>query len=489
MKDEILAGIESLSGSDNISSEQNVLDSYSKDLSFTPGCKPAAVAWPKKREDVEAIVKWAKQKKIPIVPVSSGEPHSKGDTVPQIGGGLVVDLSKLNKIIRINKRNRVMIIEPGVTYEQVQPALQKEGLRIITPLKPKKAKSVLGSVLEREPCIAPRYQWDASDPLCCMEVVFGTGDTFRTGEAAGPGGMEAQWEIKGAQKFPNGPHQLDYHRLVQGSQGSLGIATWASIKCELLPTVTELYFIPVENVNSLAEFTAEIMGRYLGEEYFIVNAMTAASLIGKSKEEIQSLKESLPKFVAIYCMNGMERHPEERVEYQVRDMQDIARNSGLNPVKRVNGIGSSKMLKALNSLSDDVYYKHIYKGSCQEIFFISKFQEISKYIDVMNKVAKNSGYPTTDIGVYIQPMVQGTSCHVEFQFPHDPSDSVETEKLKGLIDKAVKELVKEGAFFSRPYPGWAYEVYRNRGDIVEPLKKVKAVFDPNNIMNPGKLCF
>jgi FAD/FMN-containing dehydrogenase len=489
MGGKIFSGIESLSGSNNISSESTMLELYAKDLSFTSGRKPAAVVWPAKKEAIQGIVKWANEKKIPLVPVSSGGPHFRGDTVPQIGGGLIVDLSKLDNIIRINKRNRVMIIEPGVTYEKIQPELKKHGLRLITPLKPKKNKSVLGSVLEREPGIAPRYQWDVSDPLCCMEVVFGTGDSFRTGEAAGPGGMEAQWKINGAQKFPNGPHQLDYHRLIQGSQGSLGIATWASVKCELLPTISVLHFIPVDDIRQLANYTADVMGRYLGEEYFILNAISAATLIGNTKEEIQSLRQSLPKFTAIHIINGMERHPEERVEYQIKDMHDIAQKFGLNPVKRVNGCGSGKMMKILNTPSGDVYWKHVYKGGCQDIFFISKLDHAAKYIDIMNTEAKNVGYPTNDIGIYIQPMVQGTSCHVEFQLPYDPSDKAEAEKVKGLMDITVKELVKAGAFFSRPYPGWAYEVYRNRGDIVGPLKKVKTVFDPNNIMNPGKLCF
>lgn len=486
---EILSGLEGVIGSGSVSTQPDILEKYGKDLSFTRGLKPAAVIQPGKRDEIQGIIQWANENSVPIVPVSSGGPHFRGDTVPQIGGGVVIDLSQINEIVRINKRNRVMIIEPGVTYEKLELELKKEGLRIIKPLKPKKNKSVIGSILEREPGIAPRYQWDVSDPLCCMEVVFGTGDIFRTGEAAGPGGMEAQWKIKGAQKFPNGPHQLDYHRLVQGSQGSLGITTWASVKCELLPKVSELYFLPVDDINQLLDYTSEAMGRYLGEEYFILNSMSAACLIGNSKEEIQSLKESLPNFIAIHIINGMERSPQEKVEYQIKDMHDIAQKSGLTPVKRVNGCGSAKMKRVLDTPSDDLYWKQTFKGACQDIFFISKIKNASKFINIFLEEAKKVDFPTNEIGIYIQPMVQGTSCHIEFELPYDPSDSVEENKLKELMNNAVPKLVQEGAFFSRPYPEWAREVYRSRGDIVNPLKKIKSVFDPKNIMNPGKLCF
>ena len=488
MDDLMLSEVESIVGSKNISRDPDDLESYSKDLSFSPKRRPDAVVWPSKSEDIQKIVKWANKIKMPLIPVSTGGPRLRGNTVPQIGG-VIVDLSRMNKIIRINKRNRVMMVEPGVTFEQVQPELEKEGLRLITPMKPRKGKSVLGSVLEREPCIAPRYQWDICDPLCCMEVIFGTGEMLRTGEASGPLGVEAQWNIGGAQKFPHGPHQLDYHRLVQGAQGTMGIATWASIKCEILPTLTELNFIPSDDLESLFAFSYAIVSKTLGEEFFIANSATLASLAGESADEIQSLKETLPPFVAVHCINGMERRAEERVEYQLKDMLDIAQNNGLVPVKRLDGLGSGKMLNIINSFSGDVYWKHTYKGGCQEIFFVTTLDRSPKYIKVMYSVAERAGYPVNDIGLYIQPIVQGTSCHVEFQLPYNPEDTDETQKVKLLAADAVKVLIKEGAFFTRPYPAWAHDVYQGRADMVRSLRKIKSIFDPNNIMNPGKLCF
>ena len=488
MGNDFSSDLKSIVGQENVSEDKETLESYSGDMSFAPRRCPDAVAYPAVREEVQEIVKWANKNKTPLIPISSGAPHFRGDTVPQ-EGGVVVDLSRMNKVMRINRRNRVMVIEPGVTYTQIQDELKKEGLRLITPLKPRKSKSVLGSVLEREPCIAPRYHWDISDPLCCMEVVFGSGDFFRTGEAAGPGGLEAQWKIGGAQKFPSGPHQLDYHRLVQGSQGTMGIATWASIKCELLPKAEKLYFIPADKLDDLIDFTYQIVRLTLGEEIFIVNRAALASLMGKTETEIRDMQESLPAWSVVHCINGFERHPEERVAYQEQDMLEAAQKCGVNPVTALNGLGSGETLKSIRSISDDPYWKFGGKGGCQEIFFVTTLDESSGYLKVMSDVCERVGYSFNDIGVYIQPIVQGTSCHMEFQIPCNPDDEAEAKKVKTLFTQASKALLKEGAFFSRPYPGWAYDVYQSRSDIVTPLKKVKSVFDPNNIMNPGKLCF
>ena len=122
-----------------------------------------------------------------------------------------------------------------MTFGELIPAAEKEGIRLNLPLLPRATKSVVGSLLEREPVVMPKYQWDISDPVACLEVIFGTGEDFRTGQAAGPGTVEEQWAVGGVQKAPYGPHVAAWHRLVQGAQGTMGIVTWASLRCELLP--------------------------------------------------------------------------------------------------------------------------------------------------------------------------------------------------------------------------------------------------------------
>ena len=57
------------------------------------------------------------------------------------------------------------------------------------------------------------------------------------------------------------------------------------------------------------------------------------------------------------------------------------------------------------------------------------------------------------------------------------------------MTKASEELIRQGAFFSRPYGIWADMVYSRDAQTTIVLKKVKEYFDPNNVLNPGKLCF
>jgi FAD/FMN-containing dehydrogenase len=107
----------------------------------------------------------------------------------------------------------------------------------------------------------------------------------------------------------------------------------------------------------------------------------------------------------------------------------------------------------------------------------------------MKKISTKYRYPYSDIGCYIQPMVQGRGCHCEFNLFCDASDAGEVAEVKSLFLEASETFIRSGAFFSRPYGPWADMVYSRYATGVTSLKKLKDIFDPINILNPGKLCF
>lgn len=468
--------------------DEDTLSAYSEDLSFVPPGRPDCVVRPRDAKEVQAIVRWANETHTPLMPVSSGPPRFRGDTIPG-SGGVVIDLIRMNKVIRVNRRNRVVMIEPGVTFAQIQEEVGNVGMRVTTPLLPRRTKSVIASFLEREPIMIPRYHWDISDPLCCVEVVFGSGDLFRTGEAAGPGTIEEQWRAGGAQKFPLGPHQVDYHRIIQGAQGTMGIVTWASVKCEISPQIQKLFLVPSESFEELIGFMYKLLKLDIGEEILALNSLNLAGILADEPDTIEELRASLPKWVLIFCIAGFERAPADRVAYQERDMMDIAGQFDLKPASVLNGIRNEEVLEALGRPSGKPYWKLKFKGGCHDIFFITTLDKVPRFIKIMQEAAERADYPTTNIGAYIQPIVQGTSCHLEFDLTCDPDNVDEMNKVKEILETAVGALINEGAFFSRPYGSWADVVYRDDTEYVKVLRKVKEIFDPKNVMNPGRLCF
>jgi len=477
-------------GVGNVSDVQATLNEYSRDMSFVNTVKPAFVVKPRNADDIKQLVNLANKTQTPLVSVSSGPPHLRGDTVPSTGGAIIVDLSGMRKIIRVDRYHRVAMVEAGVTFRELIPAAKKEGIRLNMPLLPKKTKSVVGSMLEREPVIMPKYQWDISDPLACVEVFFGTGDEFRTGQAAGPGTIEEQWAAGAVQKAPYGPGPIAWHRLIQGAQGTMGIVTWASMRCELLPGVEEPFVVGSSNLGSLFELSQLLVRRRLANECFILNNTDLAAIMAKKwPGDYADLKDNLPNWVLFYNLAGYEYFPEDRVSYQIKDISDIAQRIGVETLKSVGGISANEILKTVQQPSAEPYWKLRFKGACEDVFFLSIYDRLEGHIEVMNDLAEKAGYSASDMGVYIQPIVQGTSCHCEFNLFYDPENPSEVERVKQLSASAVKALMAKGAFFSRPYGENARMIINRDAATVVALAKIKKILDPNNVMNTGKLCF
>ncbi len=477
-------------GAGSINREQATLKEYSRDMSFVNAVKPECIVKPGNMADIEEIVKLANETLTPLVPVSSGPPHFRGDTVPSIGGAVIVDLSGMKKIIRVDRMNRVAMFEPGVTFEELIPAVAEEGLRLNMPLQPRGSKSVVGSMLEREPVVMPRYHWDIGDPLACVEVIFGTGDMFRTGAAAGPGTLEEQWAAGGAQKEAAGPSAFSLYRVIQGAQGTMGIVTWASVRCELIPGLEEPFLIGSSKIDKILEMVHWLVRLRLANECFVLNNSNLAAIMAKKwPGDYREIKDNLPPWVLFFNIAGYEYLTEERVSGQINDMMEIAQRVGVEPVQAIGRVSASEVLKAAQGSSGEPYWKLRHKGACHDIFFLTIYDNLPGLLSTMHDEAHGMGYPTSEMGIYLQPIVQGTNCHCEFNLFYDPENQSESNRVRELSDRVITSLMAKGAFFSRPYGTSARTIINRDAATVAALKKVKSILDPSNIMNPGKLCF
>jgi len=477
-----------LFGKGKVLDAPEALEMYAKDESFAHPVRPRCVIKPTNTDEVQKIVSWANETVTPLVPVSSGSPHFRGDTVPSTGGAVMVDLGGMKKILRIDTENLIVMIEPGVTYGELIPELAKVGLRVNMPLLPRKSKSVVASVLEREPVIMPRYHWDIGDPIGCTEVIYGGGDLYRTGNACGVGTLEEQWEAGCAQNEAGGPIQADFYRLLQGAQGTMGIVTWATVVCERAPSIEEPFLVGADNVSDLLDFIHWLMRRRLVDDCFVLNSSDVAHMIAKDRD-YGSVKETLPPWVLYYTVTGFKYFPEEKVNYRKEAIAKLAQSTHLDPARVIGMASAYEMMKLFHNPSEEPYWKMREKGSCHDIFFITIFDKLQDHINTMNSVAEKFGFPSSNMGVYVQPIVQGVNLHCEFNLFFDPHNPEESEKVQRISKAAFQALTDRGAFFSRPYGSWADMAYRRDAATTISLRKVKGIFDPRGIMNPGKLCF
>ncbi len=224
------------------------------------------------------------------------------------------------------------------------------------------------------------------------------------------------------------------------------------------------------------------------DELFILNAAQLASLVGSGADEIEALKMTLPAWAVLVGVGGRDLLPQERCDQQEADIGDIAQQNGLLMVPAVGGLSAEKAMNKAKSPCEGVYWKERLRGAFQDIFFTTTLDRTKEFVNKMNELVLEEGCALSGKGVYIQPLHMGTAYHVEFTIPYNPESKAETDKAKNLYKKASIEFGAMNAFYSRPY-GICAQIQMNKDAMSKKtLDKLKGIFDPNGILNPGKLC-
>lgn len=474
-------------GRDNFSDEPKALEAYSSDFSLAPSGMPNYAVKPKDAQEVQRVVQLANENLIPVVPVSSSV-HFYGATIPK-KGGIIIDLTGMSRVLEVDDFNKRVRVEVGVTWEQITSHLGKQGYRVIMPLLPHPSRSVVTDHLERETFTNTVY--DYGEPLQSMEVVWPTGEIFRTGSASVTGYPDSP--SKGAN--PTGPG-IDFYRFLQGAQGTMGVITWANLKIQHLPKMDKVFLAPVNDLGYAMEFLYRILRRRIGQECLLLNNVNLATIVAEDwPKDFEKLRSSLPPWTLILVMSGLQRRPEGKLKYEEAALRKIIKEefskiSLTESLPGFPGLGE-KLLPLLRQPwpRETAYWRNRYKGSCYNLFFFTKPDLAPKFIGMVGEIAARHGYSAEDVGGYLQPIEHNRACHLEFNFFYDPASSQEVEKVQEFSREAAPALLKAGAFFTRPYGELAKLIYGEAAGYAAILKRVKKLFDPNNILNPGNLCF
>jgi FAD/FMN-containing dehydrogenase len=248
-----------------------------------------------------------------------------------------------------------------------------------------------------------------------------------------------------------------------------------------------MYFVPSDSLEALVDVVYGIVRLRFSDELFITSGSYLASLLAADPEDVPRLSAELPPWVALVGIAGRDLLPAERVAAHEESIADIVRQANHEMVDSLAGVqGATALSKVINPSGAD-YWKETARGGFQEIFFVTTMDKAPEYVDAMRDEAIRHGYPVQDLGVYIQPQHMGTSCHLEFLLPYDPGEDVEAKRVSSLFDKASRRLSGMGAYFARPYGIWSQLQLNKDDQSYTTLKKLKSIFDPRDVMNPGKL--
>jgi len=483
--------LEKIVGKKNVLEDEETLNNYAQDQSFVKKCMPDMVVFAETFEQIQEVLRRANRTKTPITPFSSGL-NLHGAAIPD-QGGIILNMSRMNKIIMIDQENWFAVIEPGVTYQQLQEELIQRGFRMMIPFGVHPNRSVLTSYMERDVVLAaPNFERGTS-LIMDTEIVLPTGEIFRTGN----------WTCGGSPGSPAGPVRTLICRLWTSAQGTFGIFTKIGLQIEPLPVLRKIYFMPFQKIHHAAEAITKIQRKEIGLECFLLNNFNLSAMHTENwpipqsfpvaqipSAEFNQLRNTFPPFMLVICIDGGQRHPENKIAYEEEALKEICNvlnvelRDCLQPVQRSAETMLEECLRPWRILK-----KFNYKGSVHDLMFKVPIELLPVIDQAMNELFQKRGFSKRDVGLFGVPLERGRGIHVEVDLHCDPSNESEKEGIKNLWEETSLELMNRGAYFDRPYGAWAEMVYSRTTTYALKLKQLKVELDPNNIMNPGKLCF
>jgi len=480
-------------GVDSVSDAPEVIEGYSTDYSLASPGLFTCVVQPKTTEEVQKVIQLANDVKFPVTPSSSGV-HLYGGAIPKMGG-IVLDLRRMNSIKELDEASKAAHLEAGVTWGQFQTALEAKGYRSIIPLLPHASRSVLTDWLEREQPVVQVHEY--ADPMLSLQVIWGNGEEFVTGSASINTFRDPEHpECLADGVVADGPGPINFDEFLYGAQGTLGVVTWGIVKFEKIPTLSKSLFIPTSRAEDAIEPIYRILRRRVGYECLLINNINLATILTERwPEQFAELRAVLPPWTTILVLSALKRRPEEKIAYEDEFLRETMSTffPKLELLTALPGIAGveSKLPEMLRKPwpEDKTYWKHAYKGGCQDLTFVTTLDRVERFLPVINEVTARYQYSSSDVGCYVQPIENGRACQLQFSFYYNPNDEAEKEKIRKLYNDIAIAVLEGGAYFTQPYGVVADMVYRRNGDYTSILKRVKKLFDPNAVLSSGNLCF
>lgn len=463
------------------------VDRHGEDGFATPSpnfIEMAARIRPSSCEEIVDAVKSAAKSGQGLLAVSSIDARRSAERAA--GHGLtVIDLSGMANLIHADRRDKIVHIEPGVTFGNIDSLLAPHGMRAYRPLMPRAGKSLIASYLDREPLIQPNDHWDVGDPFGGALMVFGNGAVAPTGGAAIAGRRQEQLARGHRHMIPVGPINIDLLRIAQGAQGTLGIMAWAAVYCQPLPSLERAWFACSEDVEAVTGLARTLLQRRLGDVLFIADRTQLAMLLAADRAEFEHLVSKLPAWTLFVSLVAGHFAPKEKMAWQTADLERNASAERVTLVDAIGGIAAATLLYRLRHPARS-NFRNMVRGAHGELFFLQQLDRAADFVPLVQAALTEVGLGSLPIGTYVQPAAQGVNCHVGFAVSYDPAAKGQREAVQKALGAAAERCARHGAFFSRPYEPWLDLAFRQGSDTAVLAGLAKATFDPSNIMNPGR---
>ncbi|MDH5659995.1 MAG: FAD-binding protein [Gammaproteobacteria bacterium] len=450
-----IQSIKSILKSDQILTDPADVWSYGYDNSRRHAV-PDIVVQPNTHEQVHNIVLLCNEYKVPLTARGRGT-GTTGATVP-LQGGLLLSTEKLNHIIKIDPANRYIVVEPGVTNQEVQDAVKKHGF-FWPPDPTSSAYCSIGGNLAYNSAGPRAVKYGTPrDNVFGLRAVTGLGEEIRTGV----------YTSKGVVGY-------DLTRLLIGSEGTLAVITEATLKLTPLAESKRTLQLLYSDIESAAQAVSAIMAQ--------PTIPCALEFIdGNAINMIRDYSDiSFPEDAGAMLMIEVDG-PETQLDFSVEDIKKASQSSSLLELKvattkeEVEALWATR--KALSPALRNIAPKKINED------VVVPVSNIPKLIRGLEKLSNKYQIPIVNFG-----HAGNGNIHVNLLF--NPDDETQNNNAHRCLDDVFDLVLNlDGTLSGEHGVGIEKRDFVDRE--IEPvtlalMKRIKTEFDPNGILNPGKM--
>jgi len=432
-------------GKENVLHELYDLIPYSRDrypLLTHPklGMRPLAVVRPKTTQEVQEIVKIANRFRIALIPRGSGTNYA-GSAIPT-KGGIILDLTRMNRILWVNEESMSVKVEAGVILQVLEEELNKRGFTFGHDPGSFPSATVGGCISTRSLGWRAGKYGDMGRLVLSLKMVMPTGSVIETRD------------------MPKSSTGFDVNSLFIGAEGTLGVITEATLRMHPFPERKEIRIYAFLSFELAFKSLLKVLRSGL-------NPMTSCVI---DQEEIKGfVGEPRARAGLIIGYEGVK----ELVEAQMKRTASI-----------LEGEGGRKLVDeaAENYWANrhDMFSKMNVEGVADSIDTAVPVNKVLEFYEFLKDQIKKGKIKSLGISSWMLP--ENLSLDSAF-------DEAEAEEYRVARDEIVRKAIELGGTSSYCVGvgvRFSHLMKMEHGPVLDVMKTIKRALDPNNTMNPGK---